>query len=708
MQSNVYSVRFFGIKKYLSRRGGSRIRARSNLVNIICSTAGHRCGVILYFKMQDHKVGITSNNLEQDQKRLFSKMKNEKNMEKGNNNDNVITVLKDNPCFFPCWGSPTRFHLEDLLSFVDRSNSIVYDSPQYLVLNKPPDLRMDGPYSATVHKLLTYWYPPPSLSSLAKCKPKISAMAESERIMNSDIDDNGSYSNTLLLKAVSQLHQHNDVEDNFLRPCHQLDYATSGILLVAKTQEAAAHISRLFEERHESVQKSYMAIVVGDLRKGLLCYSKENESEISNKTNPKVPIWTGGTTTREVREQLRRLEEAYRRSRAAEGKQHRRVRDASKNQNQKKDKRPSFTGCTFQGFQPAHSIFAKWKSKLKLMPVEKRLVATSQARTNESSRQKKRQKRRKLKNHSASSLLTDDDWQRIWDPVNDVVGATTSVSAAGIEFQTLEWKQLEKEHPTLKQAIIRATDLHNDILRHAIGEKEQQKNQEEVGKKIEGDFSNCGKELPTLFRLSKDSETGNDSNYSKHCVNNSAIDDNTFYICCPLAQHPEQFNMHIPTSVARAYPNLTIPPSSYADCNKDSDTINAKNNQLKFRPSLTKCTILERGTLSIVRDNTETKIDLTKVRLHPMTGRRHQLRVHMALTGFPILGDVAYGGDIHAGRERDPNNDEREHSMEIDTCSRMCLHAQFLQLPTLLGESKPDWKIATSDPFAFGSDGKLI
>lgn len=32
----------------------------------------------------------------------------------------------------------------------------------------------------------------------------------------------------------------------------------------------------------------------------------------------------------------------------------------------------------------------------------------------------------------------------------------------------------------------------------------------------------------------------------------------------------------------------------------------------------------------------------TRVRLHPLTGRSHQLRVHMAELGHPILGDPIY------------------------------------------------------------------
>ncbi len=40
------------------------------------------------------------------------------------------------------------------------------------------------------------------------------------------------------------------------------------------------------------------------------------------------------------------------------------------------------------------------------------------------------------------------------------------------------------------------------------------------------------------------------------------------------------------------------------------------------------------------------------IRLHPITGKSHQLRVHMAFIGSPILGDVKYGGQtIH-----DPNS----------------------------------------------------
>jgi tRNA pseudouridine32 synthase/23S rRNA pseudouridine746 synthase len=95
---------------------------------------------------------------------------------------------------------------------------------------------------------------------------------------------------------------------------------------------------------------------------------------------------------------------------------------------------------------------------------------------------------------------------------------------------------------------------------------------------------------------------------------------------------------------------------------------------------LTKCTILERATYQ--------EKSVTKVRLWPITGRRHQLRVHTALCGHAILGDASYGSCFEA-----TEGSEEERRLP----PRMCLHAQYLSLP-LLGESK-DWSVTTADPF---------
>jgi tRNA pseudouridine32 synthase / 23S rRNA pseudouridine746 synthase len=44
--------------------------------------------------------------------------------------------------------------------------------------------------------------------------------------------------------------------------------------------------------------------------------------------------------------------------------------------------------------------------------------------------------------------------------------------------------------------------------------------------------------------------------------------------------------------------------------------------------------------------------DITRVELEPVTGRTHQLRVHMAAIGHPIVGDRLYGGKAGASAQR--------------------------------------------------------
>ena len=51
------------------------------------------------------------------------------------------------------------------------------------------------------------------------------------------------------------------------------------------------------------------------------------------------------------------------------------------------------------------------------------------------------------------------------------------------------------------------------------------------------------------------------------------------------------------------------------------------------------------------------------VELEPLTGRMHQLRVHLAAIGHPVLGDPKYGG-AHAG-----------------SAPRLMLHASHIELP---------------------------
>ena len=85
------------------------------------------------------------------------------------------------------------------------------------------------------------------------------------------------------------------------------------------------------------------------------------------------------------------------------------------------------------------------------------------------------------------------------------------------------------------------------------------------------------------------------------------------------------------------------------------------------RPAVTRWKALKRGS------------NETRVRLFPETGRSHQLRVHMAALGHPILGDPFYA-----------EGPAREHE-------RLMLHAESLQVRHPDG-GRP-FKVASPAPF---------
>lgn len=76
------------------------------------------------------------------------------------------------------------------------------------------------------------------------------------------------------------------------------------------------------------------------------------------------------------------------------------------------------------------------------------------------------------------------------------------------------------------------------------------------------------------------------------------------------------------------------------------------------KPSLTRYRLLAHET-------GVTGLKQSRVELEPVTGRSHQLRVHMCELGHPIMGDELYGGDLTA----------------VEKTGRLLLHACWLELP---------------------------
>ena len=69
------------------------------------------------------------------------------------------------------------------------------------------------------------------------------------------------------------------------------------------------------------------------------------------------------------------------------------------------------------------------------------------------------------------------------------------------------------------------------------------------------------------------------------------------------------------------------------------------------------------------------------LKCQPMTGRTHQIRVHLRQAGLPVAGDAGYGGSplllsrLKPGYRLKPNHTERP------LINRVALHAAELKLP---------------------------
>ncbi|MEE2972575.1 MAG: RluA family pseudouridine synthase [Planctomycetota bacterium] len=84
------------------------------------------------------------------------------------------------------------------------------------------------------------------------------------------------------------------------------------------------------------------------------------------------------------------------------------------------------------------------------------------------------------------------------------------------------------------------------------------------------------------------------------------------------------------------------------------------------KPSLTRWTVTSRGELGDLDDGlaapaADPRLPIARLELHPLTGRSHQLRVHLKELGHVILGDDLYAPEPWR-----------------DATTRLCLHASRL------------------------------
>lgn len=510
--------------------------------------------------------------------------------------------LPDNPC----WGGPdpqqhSLDHLLNVLggsfpaqitseseysSFIERihQNLIVFQDENYLVVNKPADLRMDGDYAASMHKLLLYLFPPDSLLA----EPK------------------GPAHHTMLLEKIAPLSNHSCLNDDPFRIVHQLDYATSGILLYAKNRKAAGAACKSFQDRQTN--KKYVAVVVN---------SNEDATEIPLGADfiqslPVLPLsclseWSDGS-----------LENRYRKKRKRETDD----RESKKN--------------TFDGFMPVHSVFAKWRGSLHRLKKGQGCEDGKQP-----------SKPRKKKPHDDLPPLPEPEIPLTSEEIDEVLSYGQS------------WKNVKSSKQRHSRCWVTVVETmakeYNQSLEKFYAGKNQpdaDDGNDQATSRPEKTDSTC---LPPLFRVQSQEDKVDDS----------------FYICAAIGE-PKDGRFEV----------LVDPACKVTASNQKKKDAEQKPD---MRPSLTKCTILWRGNMK-VGNGSRASIPVTKVLLKPWTGRRHQLRVHLAhVAGYPILGDVAYGGNMKI-----------KCNADRVMCPRMCLHAKQLTIPLLEGNGQT---FEAPDPF---------
>ena len=632
---------------------------------------------------------------------------------------------------------------EEYASFFQRIQNklIIYHDEHYIVLHKPPDLRLDGPYKATVHKLLLYLFPPPSLASIIgnnnnnhHCCYNLhngsdaTTQALTTHIPPSSISTEATIllqqNHNQLLQSIYPLSSHSSLPDDPFRLVHQLDYATSGVLLLGKTRKATAVACKSFEERRTT--KKYVAVVTTTNHKYSNISSSSNLPPLGPDFFHNLPIlhpsslnaWRDGSLERHYKKKRQRDTNTVR-------------------------------------YLPIHSVFDKWRSTLlrrrkergveeecgggggggagsggDAIPFHAQICHT--------------------KNTSSTRLpkppLPTPKVALTSEEEEELLSLGTSWKVVKSNILAMDSRRNEEEGCDNKGAT--TTNKWIDIVEtmareynQALGEYYTEQNLQQ--KKNSGDINNgaTGRAaavvaastdlaLPPMFRISISSggtDNKNRPSEQESIAKDEDSDDDpntTLYICASIGEIKGRFHVVVDPSISLSKRDRLMNGNSM-----DSSRDGGATNLPPMRPSLTKCTVLSRGyyNSSHNNNNIQYRIPVAKVLLEPWTGRRHQLRVHLAnIAGCPILGDVAYDGSDENDDDDDDDdvmgsttttatttkstietatinhyNQERSRL----TCRRMCLHAKELTIPLLGGESKT---FVAMDPFLLDEETLAI
>ncbi len=532
-----------------------------------------------------------------------------------------------------CSASTNSENHQKIIQSLIFNNIILYNDKDYLVLNKPPDVRMDGPHLMSVHKLVTFLFPPPSIleqmkistdhvsydtktcsagdlnqnhcqaGTVGRCNSSIIPNPSSPSSPPSFLPSSSSSIlpiihsdyNTRFINRISKLSHHGETKDSIMKNTHQLDYATSGTLLLAKHKHAAASACKAFEIR--STKKEYLALVHGNLNSTILSRSSSSSSSsnipfLNTYQYETYLNWMNGTI--EKIDQKERI-------------------------HKKGGKKKKFT---FEGYMPTHTVFGKWKS--------------IRIRRREDKKIKDHRVKRKRKHEEEGGKVNVEDENNCHinkckdsDLPCSSVDINTKLQEKILETQLDEEKEvniwnknpsstftpqdeqalLNQSWKDIKKCKDKTIKTFFESIATDINEFYRMKYQRQLQiekERHEQEMKDLNKRLPTVFRLHPTTTLENGESQQHH--------ENEFYVQIPIAvAHDDRFQMVVHPDFL-SDETLFLPQEIRKRVKSQYSVPKSIAKDLEFKPSLTKCIVKQ-----ITTQNGQ---EVTKVLLQPRTGRR--------------------------------------------------------------------------------------
>jgi 23S rRNA pseudouridine1911/1915/1917 synthase len=116
----------------------------------------------------------------------------------------------------------------------------------------------------------------------------------------------------------------------------------------------------------------------------------------------------------------------------------------------------------------------------------------------------------------------------------------------------------------------------------------------------------------------------------------------------------------------------------------DSGTINAplgkdENSRVAVKDCVRAGGLASQTSFFVQRRFSRAEGEFTLVRVLPLTGRKHQIRIHLAHIGHPIVGDKLYGGDedLYLALVEDRLTDEQKRRLIFPNHALHALEVRF-------------------------------